>query len=157
METIEIGAVFTDDSFKPLATWEALVKPVVCPILSDFCTELTTITQQEVNRGLSFPEAMQQLEAFAIKKFGKPLRRMHFCSWGNFDMNQLKKDCAYHGIEYPMGIHRNLKTEHAEKRGKKPCGVAKALKIHNLEFEGTHHRALPDAKMITKIAEVSKL
>lgn len=153
METIEIGAVFTDDTFAALATWSVLVKPVIVPELSDFCKQLTHISQEEVDGGLGFSAAMDAFNAFALLRFEKPLSRMQFCSWGNFDLNLLLRDSAFHGIPYIMGKHVNLKDEFAVKRGRRPCGLRKALASMHLEFEGQHHRALPDALNIARLAE----
>ncbi|MEO0687592.1 MAG: 3'-5' exonuclease, partial [Cyanobacteria bacterium J06649_11] len=63
MEIIEIGAVMLNRS-----TWEIdseyqqFVKPVRNPILTKFCTELTTITQNDVNNTLTFPEVMSKFK-----------------------------------------------------------------------------------------------
>ena len=54
-EIIEIGAVKIDDD-KIIEEMSLFVKPTINPILSDFCTELTSISQEDVDGGLSRKE-----------------------------------------------------------------------------------------------------
>ena len=54
-EIIEIGAVCIDEGKKTLGEFSEFVRPVCHPCLSDFCTELTTITQAEIDRVETFP------------------------------------------------------------------------------------------------------
>ena len=54
-------------------------------------------------------------------------------------------------IKYPFINHRSLKHEFAKKRRIKPVGLKKACEICGIEFGGTHHRALDDARNIAKI------
>lgn len=50
MEMIEIGAVVADArSLQPVDEFGAFVRPVRHPILTEFCTALTSITQQQVD------------------------------------------------------------------------------------------------------------
>ena len=49
MEIIEIGAVLVEAAtFGTLGTFQSFVRPVRHPMLTPFCTELTTITQSDV-------------------------------------------------------------------------------------------------------------
>jgi len=149
MEIIEIGAVILNRS-----TWEIdseyqqFVKPVRNPILTKFCTELTTITQNDVNNTLTFPEVMSEFKKW-IDLYPKNI----FCSWGNYDKKQFIQDCEYHNINYPFGSeHRNIKKEFSVYCGnKKGFGVIQALKYLKLEFQGIHHRGIDDAKNIAAI------
>ena len=54
MEIIEIGAVMTDSQFEVIDEFQSFIKPVRHPELTDFCKELTTISQQEVDSALGF-------------------------------------------------------------------------------------------------------
>ncbi len=44
------------------------IKPVVHPIIFPFCTELTGITQQHVEKGITIEEAVTKLEVFLREK-----------------------------------------------------------------------------------------
>ena len=58
MEIIEIGAVLLDSENKTVSTFQTFVKPIIQPVLTDFCKELTTITQDQVDTAPSFNVAM---------------------------------------------------------------------------------------------------
>ncbi len=154
METIEIGAVLVDaESLRVEAEFATLVRPVRHPVLTAFCTELTTITQGMVAEAPLFADAMA---AFAQ---GMPLSDpgVVFCSWGEFDRLQFERDCAYHRIPYPLPVHNNLKRRFSDALGssrrsrRRDFAVAEALAICHLEFEGTAHRGLDDARNIARL------
>ena len=154
METIEIGAVLVRvETLEVQAEFATLVRPVRHPTLTAFCTELTTITQAMVAEAPLFPAAMA---AFAQEM---PLSGpgVVFGSWGEFDRRQLEQDSAYHGIPYLLPVHLNLKRRFSELLGssrrarRRGFGVAEALAICHLEFEGTAHRGLDDARNIARL------
>ncbi len=148
-ETIEIGAVLVRaETLEVDAEFSTLVRPVRHPTLTPFCTALTTITQPMLAEAPLFPAAMAALARHL------PLSPpdMRFCSWGEFDRRQLERDCAYHGIAYPLPSHLDLKERFAKViRSRRPFGVAEALGICGLEFVGTMHRALDDARNIARL------
>ncbi|MEL7244456.1 MAG: 3'-5' exonuclease [Cyanobacteria bacterium J06573_2] len=149
MEIIEIGAIMLNRS-----TWEIdseyqrFIKPVIHPKLTKFCTELTTINQQDVETAATFPEVMIQ-----FKKWIDTYPKNIFCSWGNYDKNQFLQDCAFHNLAYPFGSeHRNIKKEFSSYLGtKKKFGITQALDNLGLKFEGVHHRGIDDARNIATI------
>ena len=70
-------------------------------------------------------------------------------SWSLFDATQLRRDCAHHGIDYPMPEPMNLKNVFSAAQGRrKRYRMSKALRLCGLTLEGDHHRALADAKNI---------
>ena len=149
MEIIEIGAVQADSvTGEIISEFEAFVQPVRHPVLTEFCTELTSITQQDVNRAKGYPEVIA-----SFKEWLTEIEVYDFCSWGAYDKSQFEQDCQFHNIPYPfIGKHRNLKIEFSEALGvKKKFGLAGAIKHLGLEFEGTHHRGIDDARNIARI------
>lgn len=62
-EIIEIGAVLISDKFTMVATIDQFVRPTLNPKLSDFCTKLTTITQEEVDAAPTFSEAWTRFKS----------------------------------------------------------------------------------------------
>ena len=149
MEIIEIGAVQVDpDTGEIISEFEAFVKPVRHPELTDFCTELTSITQQDVNRAKGYPEVIA-----SFKQWLTEIEVYDFCSWGAYDKSQFEQDCEFHNIPYPfIGKHRNLKKEFSEALGvKKQFGLGRAIKHLGLEFEGTAHRGIDDARNIARV------
>ena len=149
MEIIEIGAVITDaPDWLPLVEFQTLVRPQRHPELTPFCRELTGIEQSDVDTGPKFPEAMA-----ALVDWLSAWPDAVFCSWGDFDRKQFRRDCEFHSVDYPLGErHINLKEAYAAsfklKRGR---GLSWVLDQHELAFDGRPHRALDDTRNITRL------
>ncbi|MFC1718710.1 exonuclease domain-containing protein [Candidatus Poribacteria bacterium] len=150
-EIIEIGAVVIGDDYEIVEEIQRFVRPVRNPVLSDFCKRLTSITQADVDSADPFPNVLRGFQAEAERVSGQRLRDLIFCSWGDYDRNQLKRDCQYHRLTYPFGRHRNVKKEFARNHRIKPVGIPGALKILGIQFEGNHHRGIDDARNIARI------
>ncbi len=149
MEIIEIGAVMVKRSnFEILSEFQTLIKPVRHPRLTKFCTDLTTITQEDVDAAPDFASAIQQFSQW-LSQFENYV----FCSWGQFDRKQLDQDCLFHKIANPLQVeHFNIKYFFSVNQNlKKQYGMAKALRRAQIELEGTHHRGLDDAKNMVKL------
>lgn len=149
MEIIEIGAVLQNArTFELEAEFQTFVRPVRHPKLTAFCTELTSITQEEVDAAPLFPEALRSMEEWR-SGFEDAL----FCSWGDYDRFQFLQDCQYHGVEYPFHSgHLNLKEAFSRALNtRRRFGVDGALRKLGLGFEGTHHRGIDDARNIARI------
>lgn len=165
-EIIEIGAVLVtkfalengvpdfidlDQRFH----FQSFVKPKRNPVLSDYCKELTEIIQASVDLAPPLPEVLRSMQTWIKVNFGFKMNRLRFCSWGRYDLHQMRHDFNVYGhrLRYGewFGEHRSLKHEFADRHGIKPCGMKKALKILKLPLFGSHHRALDDAKNIARI------
>lgn len=149
MEIIEIGAVaILRDTGARAAEFSTLVRPVVHPQLTPFCTTLTGIQQAEVDAAPGFAAAVALLRAWLVG-----FSPYEFCSWGDFDRRQFQLDCQRHRLGFPFaGPHRNLKLEFSRAMGcTKKFGVTGALERAGLRFEGTPHRALTDAQNIARL------
>lgn len=149
-QTIEIGAVWISAYGEVLDTFETLVS--ADQPISEFCTSITTITQDQSDSGLSFPEAAAALAEFASLYQGKT-----WASWGASDLKMLERDCAYHVVKNPLDgwAHRNLKIEYHNAKPKLKnlphVGMKRAMIELGIPQEGAHHRALPDALNICKV------
>lgn len=151
MEIIEIGAALmpTPDS-DPTQEFAEFIKPVAEPILSDFCIELTTIKQSNVDSADTFPVVFHRF----LDWIGND--EYYLCSWGGYDQTQFQIDCNRHDVEIPAGFnnHINLKKEFAKMFSVKSCGMKRALSIAGLPLDGTHHRGIDDARNIAKLARM---
>ena len=149
MEIIEVGAVRVSRVTGEVESeFEAFVKPVRNPNLTDFCTKLTTISQQDVDEAELFPVVNERFKLWLEEE-----PDYDFCSWGGYDKNQFKRDCDYHKVSYPFtGSHRNLKEEFsASLRTKKRFGLGSAIRNLGFQFEGTSHRGIDDARNIARV------
>ena len=131
------------------------VKPRVNPVLSDFCKELTSIRQEDVDLGIDFVPAM-----FQFNKWLNEHDDDYIMSWGYYDKNQIlregtdKNDDSSSMIELETKLvdkHLNIKNQFAHIYKVKRCGLKKALKILKLDFDGTPHRGIDDSENIAKI------
>jgi inhibitor of KinA sporulation pathway (predicted exonuclease) len=131
MEIIEIGAVMVhSESLSIVDEFQSFIKPIRHPILTEFCKSLTSISQAQVDRAPTYPEAIALLKNW-LSGYSNGV----FGSWGDF--------------AYP---HVNLKQLFSDKQGlRKRHGMAKALTLAGLPLEGTHHRGIDDARNIAKL------
>ncbi|GHF35093.1 DNA polymerase III [Kitasatospora xanthocidica] len=140
-EIIEIGLTVVDlRAGERLAKHRLLVRPARSEV-SPFCTELTGLTQAEVDGGLSFAEACRTL-AGAHRAGSLP-----WASWGDYDRNQFTRQCRQTSAEYPFGHrHTNAKVVFTASYGlRRRPGMAQALTVAGLPLEGRHHRGDDDA------------
>ena len=146
-DIIEIGACFLDcQTGKVSQKTSYIVKPANSNI-SEFCTELTTLTQEQVNKGIPYGDACNKL----AKEFGT--RNRVWASWGDYDRKHVDRDCNFYAAKYPFGSrHINAKTLFSLVNGlKKELGLRRALEYYDMEFKGTQHRGHDDAFNIAKV------
>jgi 3'-5' exoribonuclease 1 len=151
METIEIGAVMVStDSLAIVDEFQTFIKPLRHPILTEFCLQLTSITQQQVDTAPTFPDSIKLWQPW-LAKFDRTI----FGSWGDYDRQQLQQDSKHHHIDLPYPVssnHINLKELFSTTQGlNKRYGMAQALKLAQIELTGTHHRGIDDARNISKL------
>lgn len=151
MEVIEFGGVLLDrDTMQVIERIEFFIKPILHPILTPFCKELTHITQQQVDDGQTYLSALTLMRAYQAR-FGNDFC---WCSWGAFDKNIFIQDGVLHGLSPLLDPHNhfNLKVWFSTLNDKKKgFGLNKAIAFKNLEFIGQHHRALSDAENVAQI------
>ena len=76
MEIIEIGAVVLSPNKNLDKEFTAFVRPIMKPILSDYCKKLTTISQKDVDSAETFNVVFPKfLQWIGIEPF-------YLCSWG---------------------------------------------------------------------------
>lgn len=146
-EIIEIGVCLLHvPSGERGARDSLLVRPERSRV-SDFCTQLTTLTQAQVDSGVTFKEACATLR----KKHGTKDRP--FASFGDYDRAQFQRQCQAAGIGLPFSSsHINVKALVAATLGlPSEVGMAEALRRLHLPLEGTHHRGGDDAWNIALI------
>ena len=147
-EIIEIGAIKINENKEKVGEFSLFIQPKLQPTLSEFCTELTTITQKDVDKASLFPEVISQFQNWINLDSEYIL-----CSWGFYDKKQFKMDCELNELPTDwLKHHISLKHQYAKiKNLKKPTGMGGALRKENLPLDGTHHRGIDDARNITKI------
>ena len=148
-ETIEIGAVLINEQREIISEFQSFIKPIRYPKLSEFCIELTTIQQEQVDNAKYFYEVIEEFK----KWFGYGEDEYILCSWGYYDKRQFEDDCKLHNLESDWcKKHISLKHQYGEiKMLQRNVGMKKALEIEKISAVGTHHRGIDDARNISKI------
>ncbi|RKR70990.1 3'-5' exonuclease [Marinobacter nauticus] len=150
MEIIELGCALANRQGDLLDVHSFFVRPSRNPLLSDFCTELTGITQSMVDSAMTLPQAVEAMNDW----LGDLSDDFVWCSWGNYDRLHLEAQSRLDGAQPKIlsCAHLNLKRIWRRTTGqKKKNGLANALAFHDLVFEGNHHRGVDDARNIVRL------
>lgn len=149
MEIIEIGAVLLASGSGPISSeFATFVQPVATRQLSPFCTQLTSIRQEDVDSAEPFWGAFPRFLAWIGEE------PFCLCSWGAYDLNQFRTDCARHKFPFPASFenHINLKKAYSQLYDLRPHGMKGALTREGIPLTGTHHRGIDDARNIAQLA-----
>jgi inhibitor of KinA sporulation pathway (predicted exonuclease) len=146
-EIIEVGLCPVDiKRLERLEKRSLLIKPVRSKI-SEFCTRLTTLTDDHFRTAGTLADAVGVLK----KEYRSPDRL--WASWGDYDRRQFERVCKELTVPYPFGVsHLNIKTLFAVIYGDNgELGLDEACERVGLPLEGTHHRGHDDAWNIAGI------
>lgn len=139
-EIIEIGIVQINLKTLEVGKPKSIIVRPERSTVSEFCTKLTTLTQEQVNRGVELKEACRTI-SFDFKTYDNP-----WASYGDYDRVQFDRVCKSLGVKYPFGgRHTNVKTVLGAAFGwGHEIGMSEALNAMGMKLEGTHHRAGDD-------------
>ncbi|MBU3103813.1 3'-5' exonuclease [Clostridium gasigenes] len=91
-EIIEIGAIKLDKYMKPLGEYKAYIKPSIIPVLNPKVLEITKISKEDLDSGISFEEGMAGLRALIDEDD-------IICSWAKDDIIEIMSNAIYHKYE----------------------------------------------------------
>lgn len=143
-------------------SFSSFVRPVHHPTLSEFCTELTSIRQQDVDAAPPFLDVLAAHRAWLeghglLAPDGQA--RFAFVTCGDWDLQtMLPVQCAASGLPItalPPVYRRwiNIKKVFLDVLKKaKSFGMPAMLRALDLELVGTHHRGIDDCHNIARIA-----
>ncbi|MEK6238124.1 MAG: exonuclease domain-containing protein, partial [Planctomycetales bacterium] len=100
-----------------------------------------------------FSDAGTLAEACRVLKSEYDGKNRLWASYGDYDRNQIERNCKDLGVGYPFGkTHLNVKNLFAAAMGlPREIGMDGALQRLNIPLEGTHHRGHDDAWNIALI------
>jgi sporulation inhibitor KapD len=139
-EIIEVGIVSVlEDQISD--QFSSYVAPLKFPTLSERCKSFLHISQEQVNKGITFFELIRKMEEF------NKGHDMTIVTWGNMDMKVLRHNCHAAGIPFPFhAVELDLSMEYKRFFGdQNQTGLWKAVQEYGKEGTGRHHRALDDA------------
>jgi inhibitor of KinA sporulation pathway (predicted exonuclease) len=145
-EIIEFPSVVVDIAKKRIVDrLEQFVRPTRNPKVSKFCRKLTTITQAQVNSGISFKEALAKHMQF-MAKYPNSILVTH----SDWDLKtMLPSDCALNKVPLPEQYEQWIDIQKVVPCEKK--GLSNMVKYFGLEFSGTPHRGIDDSRNIARI------
>ncbi len=148
-EVIEIGACKVSRYGRIEEEFSQFVKPIVNPILSDFCKKLTNISQENVERAKTFDKVIEDF----IQWSNLYEEEYILLSWGADDRLLLRNDCRMHKVDNDwVDEYRDLKKAYRNLKSlRNASGLKATVRDEGFEFTGLHHRAISDAQNLAKI------
>ncbi|XP_025016712.1 3'-5' exoribonuclease 1 [Tetranychus urticae] len=156
MEIIEFPAFMVDTRTRSvISTFHEYVRPIINPKLSNFCTQLTGISQHMVDQADPFPKVLERFEKnIASLLIEKNYRTFAIATDGPWDIAHfLARQCQIHGLEFPIYAKRwiNLKRVYSDCYQAHPICLDNMLTTLGIRFEGKRHSGYYDALHITKL------
>jgi inhibitor of KinA sporulation pathway (predicted exonuclease) len=147
-EIIEFGCIkMAQRGARILDEFSSFVRPLRYPVLSNYCKQLTGISQNDVDTAPAFPEVLTKFTEW----MGDPAE-CTFCSWGALDAYLMRKTCRYYNRPYPFDDeYINIKPVFSEVVSGRGVSFLQAMDMMELEFEGRLHRGIDDARNIAKL------
>ena len=154
-EIIEIPclAVNTED-WQVDDVFHQYVKPRVHPILTPFCTDLTGIMQETVDKQPEFPRVFEKFNEWLVKGGFIHDDSGAFVTCGDWDLRvMLPSQCKLDGLAVPKHFQKwiDLKRIYCEMTGHYPRSLKNMLVRSNISLEGKLHSGICDTQNMMKI------
>ena len=147
-EVIQIGAVKLDKNMNPCGSYQIIVKPKYFKKIHKHVSVLTGITQDQMDLGVSLPEAAERFRRWCGKDFA-------FLTWGPDDIPMLKENFRVHDIpsswldsNYDLQLIFNRQTDD----GTKQRSLEYAMEHFEIPLTLPAHDALNDAYFTALVA-----
>lgn len=139
--------------WKEISRFESFVRPSQKPIISKFCNQLTSITQDDIDKAPPFDQVWKDHYQWMLKHIGgeKNLSRTLILTCGAWDLQTMLSIEAniwnvYHFPEVYKrfcNIKKSFERWFGEGRGGLG-GLAGLMRHFKFKFEGHHHRGIDD-------------
>ncbi|NXC36588.1 ERI2 exoribonuclease, partial [Campylorhamphus procurvoides] len=170
-EIIEFPAVLLNTSTGEIESeFHTYVQPQEHPILSEFCTELTGITQKQVDEGVPlniclslFMKWIQKIQkekkiiftTNTQSNFTSEAKACTFVTWTDWDLGVcLQYECKRKQLRKPdiLNAWIDLKATYRAYYNRKPKGLNGALQDLGIAFVGREHSGLDDSRNTARLA-----
>ncbi|NXC69499.1 ERI2 exoribonuclease, partial [Anhinga anhinga] len=168
---VEFPAVLLNTSTGEIESeFHTYVQPQEHPILSEFCTELTGITQDQVDEGVplniclsQFLKWIQKIETEKKIIFSSDIpshstseaKPCTFVTWTDWDLGVcLQYECKRKQLRKPDILNSwiDLKATYRAFYNRKPKGLNGALQDLGIAFAGREHSGLDDSRNTARLA-----
>ena len=151
-EIIEIGAVRVEDGVRITEPFHAVIRPVFSKKLTEFVTNLTSITDSDLEDGITFPEAVASLCRWIGE--GETV----LLTWSTTDLLVLMENCEHYfeskTIPF-MKAYADLQAYAQRRMGddmSQQLALGKACERLEISEDGADlHRALDDSILSARI------
>ncbi|XP_068100907.1 ERI1 exoribonuclease 2 isoform X1 [Hyperolius riggenbachi] len=170
-EIIEFPAVLLNTSSGEIESeFHTYVQPQEHPILSNFCTELTGISQQQVDDGVPLKICLSQFSNWIQKlqndkgiifpsvlpnQATSDQKICAFVTWSDWDLGVcLLYECKRKQLRKPDILNSwiDLRLTYKLFYNRKPKGLNGALQDVGIEFSGREHSGLDDSRNTARLA-----
>lgn len=144
------------------------LKPIEKPVLSNYCLNLTGISQKTVDNGILLQDALNQFHDWLSKNL-KARQLMlpkqsktdktgncAFVTYSDSDFEYfLHNECARKGIKKPPYFNQwiDIRDIFRNYYNRKALSLQDALQFVGLKFQGCEHSGLDDAKNTARLAK----
>lgn len=153
-EIIELGAVKLDDNMQVVDEFNCQIRPVVSKKLSTIVTDLTHISEEDLEDGTTFAKMMRR---FASWIGDKPTAIL---TWSTTDLLVLMENCRFFYGEQEIPFLAHYMDFQAYAQGRmgvndgQQLGLAKAGELLGIPEDSLSlHRALDDSRLTAKILQ----
>ncbi|RGB42842.1 ribonuclease H-like domain-containing protein [Rhizophagus diaphanus] len=157
-EIIEFPIILLEgNTFEIVEIFHSYVKPSVKPILSDFCKELTGISQTTIDVSPSFPEVLIKFQEFLHKYQLFYENTCAFITDGPWDIRDfVRKQCTISQIDRPSYFSIpwvDIRALFSKFYNCERTNIDGMLTRYGLEFVGHKHSGIDDVKNLAIIAK----
>ena len=147
-EVIQIGAVKLNEKMEPCGSYQVIIKPKFFKKLHRHVSELTGITQEQMDLGTTLPQAAESFRKWCGNDFV-------FLTWGPDDIPLFKENLNAHGLdgkwlncEYDLQVIFNRQTDGLSKQR----SLEYAMEYFEIPQRLPAHDALNDAYFTALVA-----
>lgn len=155
-EIIEFPVILVNlENNKVVDEFHSYCKPKINPQLSEFCTQLTGITQDKVGEADEFPEVLKQMESWMDSHNLGSGKTFAVLTDGPWDMSRfMYMQCHHNRIPFPKWCRKwiNLRKVYSNFYQCRRTKLNEMLISLGMSFEGHLHSGLDDSRNIARIA-----
>lgn len=130
--------------------FQRFVRPQIKSLITEFCEELTSIRQVDVDVPSTYVEVGQELVAFIARHPNEV-----WASWGGYDAWQLQRDAGFAACPSLLsGLqHFNVRKWHKGLYVDQPKSLKQTVESLGLVWQGTYHRGIDDARNVASVVK----
>lgn len=129
-------------------TFHHYVRPEVVPVLTDFCTQLTGITQSQVSDALTLSEVLYKFDIWVNENYSSA--NWVFVTCGDWDLRTcLPREAKFKKIQYKPYFKSYINIKKVFPNN--PKGMLEMLDAMNIPHTGRHHSGIDDVRNIAEV------